>query len=84
MSCEHLNDRLTDLLEGSLPADVCEEVNRHLAECADCARLRQDLQDIAKLCRESAQPTTMPEELRSRILGMLAAPGPGPSVGRRS
>lgn len=81
MTCEHLNDRLTDLLEGTLPADVCEEVNRHLAECAACSRLRQDLQDLAKLCREAAQPTTMPEELRSRILGMLANPDPRrPSV----
>jgi anti-sigma factor (TIGR02949 family) len=81
MSCEHLNDRLTDLLEGTLPGDVCEEVNRHLAECADCTRLRQDLQDIAKLCREAAQPTTMPEELRSRIRGMLANSDPQrPSV----
>jgi hypothetical protein len=76
MSCEHFNDRVTDLLEGSLPGDVCEEVNRHLAGCADCARLRQDLQDIAKLCRETAQPTTMPEELRGRIAQMLALPDP--------
>ena len=80
MSCQHLNDRLTDLMEGTLSADVCDEVNRHLAECADCARLRQDLQDIARLCRESAQPTTMPEELRSRILGMLASTDPRRAV----
>ena len=81
MTCEHLNDRLTDLLEGTLPADVCEEVDRHLAECAACTRLRHDLQDLAKLCREAAQPTIMPEELRNRILGMLANSDPGrPSV----
>ena len=81
MSSEHLNDRLTELMEGTLPADICAEVTRHLEECADCARLRQDLQDIARLCRESAQPTTMPEELRSRILGMLASTDPRrPSV----
>jgi predicted anti-sigma-YlaC factor YlaD len=76
MSGEHLNDRLTELMEGTLSADICEEVHRHLAECADCARLRDDLQDLARLCREAAQPTTMPAELRSRLAEMLANPDP--------
>ena len=76
MSSEHLNDRLTELLEGTLSADICEEVTRHLEECPDCARLRDDLQDLARLCREAAQPTTMPAELRSRLAQMLAQPDP--------
>ena len=80
MNCEELYERLTELAEGTLPADVCEEVNRHLAECAACSRLRQDLQDIARLCREAAQPTTMPEELRGRIAQMLALADPRRSV----
>jgi anti-sigma factor RsiW len=85
MNNGHLNDRLTELLEGTLPADVCEEVNRHLAECADCAHMRDDLQDLARLCKEAAQPTTMPAEVRSRIAQMLANPEPDrTSVGRRS
>jgi anti-sigma factor RsiW len=49
MTCAQLYDRLTDLTEGSLPGDVCEEVNRHLAECTDCQLLRQDLEDLARL-----------------------------------
>ena len=80
MSHEHLNNRLTELMEGTLPADICEEVTRHLAECADCARLRDDLQDLARLCREAAQPTTMPAELRGRIAEMLAQPDPRRAV----
>jgi predicted anti-sigma-YlaC factor YlaD len=82
MTCEKLYDRLTDLIEGTLPGDVCEEVNRHLAECSGCRLVRQDLEDLARLCREAAQPTTMPAELRSRVESLLA--DPGPSVGRRS
>ena len=80
MNNGHLNDRLTELLEGTLPDDVCAEVNQHLAACADCARLRDDLQDLARLCREAAQPTTMPAELRSRLAEMLAIPDPRRSV----
>jgi anti-sigma factor RsiW len=80
MNCEQLYERLTELAEGTLPADVCEEVNRHLAECADCPQLRADLEDLARLCRETAQPTTMPAEVRSRIAQMLANPESRPTV----
>jgi hypothetical protein len=80
MNCAQLYERLTELAEGTLPADVCEEVNRHLAECQDCQLVRQDLEDLARLCREGAQPTTMPEELRGRIAQLLAIPDPRRSV----
>ena len=80
MTCAQLYDRLTDLTEGSLPGDVCEEVNRHLAECQDCQLLRQDLEDLARLCREGATPTTMPDDVRHRVEALLAAPpDPRPS-----
>jgi anti-sigma factor RsiW len=80
MSCEHLNDRLTDLLEGTLPGDVCEEVNRHLAECAACSRPASGPAGHRELCREAAQPTTMPEELRGRIAQCSRLPDPRRSV----
>ena len=78
MTCEQLYERLTDLAEGSLPGDVCEEVNRHLAECRDCQLVRQDLEDLARLCREAAQPSTMPEDVRQRVEALLANPGSDP------
>lgn len=81
MTCAQLYERLTDLQDGALPADLCEEVNRHLAECADCALVRQDLEDLARLCRETSAPTTMPDDVKHRIEAMLANPNPGrPSV----
>ena len=83
MTCEQLYTRLTDLAEGALPDDVCAEVTRHLAECTDCQLVRQDLEDLARLCREAEQPTTMPADVRSRVEALLADPGQ-PSVGRRS
>lgn len=84
MSCEQLSERLTDLTEGTLAPDLCEEVNRHLAECANCQRLREELEVLSRLCREGSAPTTMPVEVRSRIVALLASPDPGPSASRRS
>lgn len=74
MTCEELYDRLTDLAEGTLPGDVCDDVQRHLAQCHDCQHVRQDLEDLARLCREAAAAQTMPDDVRQRIAEMLAQP----------
>jgi hypothetical protein len=73
MTCEELYRRLTDLSEGVLDGDVCEEVDRHLAGCVACQAIRRDLEDLSRLCRE-AQRSRMPETLRQRIEAMLAVP----------
>ncbi|HEV7501355.1 MAG TPA: zf-HC2 domain-containing protein [Vicinamibacteria bacterium] len=72
MTCEELYPRLTDLAEGSLDGDACAEVERHLAECGDCQLVRQDLADLARLCREEQGATTMPTDVRQRIATLLA------------
>jgi len=82
MTCAQLYTQLTDLAEGALPDDVCAEVTRHLAECTDCQLVRQDLEDLARLCRETEQPTTMPADVRHRVELLLA--NPDASVGGRS
>jgi hypothetical protein len=83
MTCEELYGRLTELEEGSLQPDVCAEVERHLASCAGCQQIRQDLLDLARLCRQSSAPSTMPPEVRSRIASLLTAPGDDDAAGRR-
>jgi hypothetical protein len=75
MTCEELYGRLTELEEGSLQPDVCAEVERHLATCAGCQQVRQDLRDLARLCREASAPSTMPPDVRSRIASLLVARG---------
>ena len=74
MTCEELYRRLTDLSEGVLDAEVCAEVNRHLEGCVGCQAVRQDLEDLSRLCRQVA-PAPMPDALRQRILAMLAPSG---------
>lgn len=78
MTCEELYERLTDLAEGTLQADVCAEVERHLAECRDCQHVREDLEDLARLCREASSAPAMPEDVRRRIETLLASGDTGP------
>src|SRR5206468_886279 len=72
MTCEELYPRLTEMADGTLDGDVCAEVERHLAECGDCRLVRQDLEDLARLCRAEKAATTMPHDVRQRIATLLA------------
>lgn len=79
MTCEELYPRLTDLADGTLSAYICAEVERHLAECGNCRLVRQDLEDLARLCRAEKAATTMPDDVRQRIASLLAGETGGQS-----
>jgi len=72
MTCDELYRRLTDHAEGVLEGDVCAEVDRHLAVCPACKEIRQDLEDLSRLCREQAS-VELPPGVRRRIEGLLAS-----------
>ena len=75
MTCQELYGRLTDLTEGSLQPDICAEVERHLASCAGCQQVRQDPQDLARLCRPPCRRTCAAGSPASSAL-----PAPTPPV----
>jgi hypothetical protein len=70
VNCDELLKQLTDYGEGVLPADLCREIQRHLQECRPCGELRQDLLDLARLCREMPAPR-LPDPVRKRIQALL-------------
>jgi RNA polymerase sigma-70 factor (ECF subfamily) len=70
MTCDELYQRLTEHAEGVLDADVCQEVDKHLAGCEDCRMIRSDLEDLSRLCREQ-EPVRLPDEVRQRILALI-------------
>jgi hypothetical protein len=70
MTCDELYQRLTDHADGVLEADVCREVDRHLAECESCRMIRRDLEDLSRLCRKH-EPVRLPDDVRARIEALL-------------
>jgi predicted anti-sigma-YlaC factor YlaD len=64
--CDDLGRRLTELRDGALGESDCAAIQRHLEECSSCGALHQDLEDLARLCRESPRPR-MPLAIRRRI-----------------
>jgi len=76
MKCDELYGRLTDHADGVLDAGDCAAVESHLRECESCGALRRDLEDLARLCRESKRPR-LPEAVRRRIEALLRTPAAG-------
>ena len=71
MNCAIFGERFEELQEGVLPADVCSQIEQHLAECTACTALRRDLADLARLCREARESSSMPDALRAKIRQLL-------------
>jgi RNA polymerase sigma-70 factor (ECF subfamily) len=70
MTCEELLRQLADYADGALAPELCAELERHLGGCSPCAELRQDLADLARLCR-CDEPPRLPEAVRQRIAARL-------------
>jgi anti-sigma factor RsiW len=71
MKCHELLGQLAAYEDGVLPEEVCEELQRHLAECEACQDLRQDLEALALICR-GCEPPRLPEAVRRRLAEQLA------------
>ncbi len=71
MNCDDLLRQLTENTEGTLDADLCELIDRHLRECTPCAGLENDLEDLRRLCRQGADRPQLPDALRARLSALL-------------
>jgi RNA polymerase sigma-70 factor (ECF subfamily) len=67
-------------LDGELPADLCAELEAHLAGCPDCRVVLDTLgQTVQILHALDAAPPPLPAELEARLLARLVLPNtPGP------
>ena len=66
-------DQVAELLAGLLPAPEERRLREHLAGCADCARLAQQLEDVSGVLRAEGQATTpIPQDVAHRLDSALA------------
>ena len=73
MKCADLGRRLTDRHDNVLGESDCAAIEQHLKECPSCGELHRDLEDLARLCRETERPR-MPLDVRQRIEKILGRP----------
>lgn len=71
-SCHHLLNSLSEFVDGSLEAELCLEIERHLADCDNCQVVVDSLRKTIYLYHVSAQESpTVPAEVRQRLFRRL-------------
>lgn len=68
--CQDMLGNLTAYVDGELSETLCAEINRHLAECADCRIVVDSLRRTVSLYRTLPQPE-MPGSVRERLYKTL-------------
>jgi predicted anti-sigma-YlaC factor YlaD len=68
--CKCLLHALSDYIDGEAPAELCMEIERHLAECVDCRVLINTLRRTISLYRDLPEPE-MPARTRERLYATL-------------
>jgi hypothetical protein len=80
MTCQGVQDRLSDWLDGELATSASRAVSEHLAACAGCARQARELRAVSGLLAElprleSAAPGAGPLALQLEFAGGSRRPG---------
>ena len=84
MTHSELELQLDAYLDGELASRDARELEAHLKECPDCARLHQARVALAAAIRAEVPPLRAPDELRSRVRSALRSAAGTPVSPRSS
>jgi len=68
--CKKMLGELSDYIDGALQAELCEQLEAHLAHCPNCRVMLDSLTKTVKVCREGAEEP-VPEPLKGRLQAAL-------------
>lgn len=64
--CREIFARLSEYIDGELPQDLCDEVERHFGGCAPCEAFLESLRRTVRWI-EQAGDEPLPEDLRRAV-----------------
>src|SRR5262245_15469264 len=67
-TCHDIEPRLSELVDGTLPADALRRVEAHLDTCASCRGVRRDLDRVRRAAR-SLGPVPPPDHVWLEVAG---------------
>jgi len=71
-SCRYVLDSLSEYLDGTLQDALCEEIERHLAECENCRVVVDTLKKTVYLVHFLDVDTSgLPDDVRARLFRKL-------------
>jgi hypothetical protein len=77
MTCERIEEHLSELIDNELDPQTAEEINRHLTTCASC---RQEFEELRLIVQQSAalEPREPPDRLYWSIRNQARSARPRP------
>ena len=74
--CQQLLGQLNDYIDGELAAELCHELDQHMAGCADCRVVLDTLARTISLYHALDEtPVVLPADVEARLLQRLHLPG---------
>lgn len=70
--CSQILSQLNDYANGELPADLCGELEEHLAQCENCSIVLDTLRKTIYLVRDLRRgPPEIPHDVETRLFAVL-------------
>ncbi len=66
-SCSQLLSTLGDYVDGTLSAELCNDLERHRKDCQRCRVVVNTLKKTIELYQETDEDTSLPEDVRERL-----------------
>lgn len=66
-SCKQLLTTLGEYVDGTLSAELCTELERHMKGCQRCRVVVNTLKKTVELYHETGEDTHLPEDVRERL-----------------
>jgi len=71
-SCESLLGSLSDYIDGELGAELCRQIEKHIAECENCRIVVDTTRKTIDLVHTSSSPESgLPDDVRDRLFKRL-------------
>ena len=66
-SCSQLLSTLSEYVDGSLNAELCADLERHMKDCQRCRIVVNTMKKTVELYQETGEETQLPEDVRERL-----------------
>jgi anti-sigma factor (TIGR02949 family) len=71
LKCDELLGSLSAYIDGELGAELCQELEKHLAECDNCRVVLNTTKRTIDLVHAPAEKPDLPEDVRERLFKRL-------------
>jgi anti-sigma factor (TIGR02949 family) len=70
-NCANLLGSLSEYIDGALAPELCEEIEKHLADCENCRVVLNTTRRTIDLVQSPVERPALPEDVRVRLFKRL-------------